>query len=169
MSDDKNVPEGTETKVDTKSQQDTSAAEAEKKELIAQRDKLKAKLRDIEEKDRKAAEEKAIEEGKLKEVLSSRDAELAELRKKVETVETARQVERQKALDRVVDPGLKKFAETMPDASMILEFIDALAEKKITTHTSNDKKTAPEAPKFRNFKDWEDAVSESGGGLRPRL
>ena len=169
MSDDKTVADATETKVDTKSQHDTSTADAEKKELIAQRDKLKAKLRDFEEKDKKALEDKAIEEGKLKEVLASRDAELSELRQKVAAVETARQADRQRALDKVVDPEFKKFAETMSDASTILEFVDKLAEKKITTHTSNDIKTAPEAPKYKNFRDWDNAVNDTGGGLRTRL
>jgi len=172
MSDDTKAVETAEPKVDTRVQQDTSTADAEKKELIAQRDKLKAKLREIDEAKKKAEEDKAIEEGRLKEVLQSKEAELKELRTKMEAVETARQESRQRALDKVTDPDMKKFAEKMSDASEILDFVETVNRMKgdkLTTHTGKERMTAPEVPKSKSFREWEQRMNNPGGGLVPNL
>lgn len=167
MSDDNKATDVVEKKAEADSQkqsQETSnAADAEKKELIAQRDKLKAKLREIEEKDKKAAEAKAIEEGKIKDVLASRESELAELRKKVEAVEAANQAQRAKALERVPDE-MRKFAVNMSDAAEILEFADKIAEKKLTTHTDKSKATTAEPQKFKSGHEWQRAMLDRGVG-----
>jgi hypothetical protein len=168
MSDDKTVTDVTETKVDTKSQEHTSAAEAELKKVIAERDKAKAKLREREEEDRKAADAKTIEEGKIKELLASRDAEVAELKKYRDSVEAERQAQRVKVLEGIADPEVRKFAEKMSDAPEMLEFLKLVEEKKLTTHTSKGIVTAPEKPKFKDFHSWEAQFNE-GNGLIPKL
>lgn len=163
MSDDVKVPDGRETPQEPK-----TYSEEEFKKAVAERDKAKTKLREREEEDRKAAEAKTIEDGKLKEVLAARDAELTELRKKIDAVEAARQERRAKALDRVADPVLRKFAEKLTDAEEILEFLETLEAKKLTTHNSNDRKTAPEAPQFKTLREMDRALN-GGGGLVPKL
>jgi septal ring factor EnvC (AmiA/AmiB activator) len=152
-----------------KNQQHTSEAEAELKKVIAERDKAKAKLREREDEDRKALEAKAIEEGKIKELLATREAELAELKKYRDSVEAEKQARRAKVLDGIADPEVKKFAEKMSDASEIIEFTKLVEERKLTTHTGNNQKTAPEKPKFKSFSEYEQFYNNPGGGLIPKL
>ena len=152
-----------EPKVETPVQND---AQAELKKVIAERDKAKAKLREREEEDRKALEAKAIEEGKLKELLAGRDAELSELKKYRESVEADRQAQKARALDKVPE-SYRKFADKMSDAGEINEFLETLNAGKITTHTANAPKTAPEAPKYKSITEMDRALN--GGSIIPRL
>jgi len=167
MSDDKTVTDVTEPKVEPKTQKDANeallAAEAEKKEIIAQRDKLKAKLREIEDKDKKAAEDKAIEEGKLKDVLTNTQAQLADAQKKLETVEAVRVARRQKVLDGIADANLKKFADKMGDAEDIQEFLDTLSTTKITTHNAQRPNGGPPEKKYKDAREY--LQEQQGGGL----
>ena len=171
MSDDNKVAEATETKVETKSQLETAQPkvyeESYVKELIADRDKAKAKAREYAELEKKAKEAKSIEDGNIKDVLAQREAELAEARKMLEVVETARQARRTEVLSKITDPGLKEFAEKLSSAEEVERFIALVADKKLTTHTSKDKTTAPEAPEFTTLRDM--MTAQAGGGLRTKL
>jgi septal ring factor EnvC (AmiA/AmiB activator) len=164
MSDDTKAVEAAEPKVDTQVQ---DAAQAELKKVIAERDKAKAKLREREEEDRKAAEAKAIEEGKLKELLTARDTELAELKKYRESVEADRMAQKARALDKVPE-AYKKFADKMSDAVEINEFLETLNAGKLTTHTSKSPTTAPEKPKYKTHREWQESF-DTAGGLIPKL
>jgi hypothetical protein len=164
MSDDTKATEVAEPKTEVKAQED--GLQAELKKVIAERDKAKAKLREREEEDRKALEAKAIEEGKLKELLTARDAELSELKKYRESVEADRQAQKARALEKVPE-SYRKFADKMSDAAEINEFLETLNVGKLTTHNSKAPTTAPEKPKFRDFRSWEQSFDE--GGLVPKL
>ena len=162
MSDD-TKPDGTEKEpTPTK-----TYSEEEFKKAVAERDKAKAKVREIEDRDKKALEDKAIEEGKLKDVLSQKEAKLAELQAKIDAADAVRQERRAKALEKVTDPVMRKVAEKLTDDVEIAEFIAALEERKITTHNANDKKTAPEAPAYKSIREMRQA--QEGGGLIPNL
>jgi hypothetical protein len=164
--------ETVETKEDSKSQKQTAEPktyeESYVKELIADRDKAKAKAREYAERDKKEAEAKAIEEGKLKELLAQKDVELTEARKVLEQIETARQARRTEILDKIDNAELKSFAEKLTTTEEIEKFLALVTDKKLTTHNANEKKTAPEAPQFKNLHEM--MVAQNGGkGLVPKL
>lgn len=158
MSDDK--PETAEVPATPK-----TYSEEEFKKVVAERDKAKAKNRETEEKEKKAAEEKAIEEGRLKEVLAQKESLLADAHKKLEAVETARQVSRQRVLDGITDPNVKRFAEKMGDESDIRDFLETLSKTKLETHKALSEKGEPQKPAFKSARDFINAGG--GGGLRP--
>lgn len=124
------------------------------KELIADRDKLKAKLRGVEEKEKKESEQKAIEEGRIKEVLAQKEQALADAQKRLDAI-TARDAEaRKRALEKVTDPALKKFAEKFETAEEILDFVETVAKQKPTTHSALAPRGANGGPAFKSPADY---------------
>jgi hypothetical protein len=86
-------------------------ADDEVRNIIAERDKAKAKLRKVEEDEQKALEAKAIEEGRLKEVLGTQKAELEQLRKFKEAKDAEESTLREQALAKLTDEDKRIVAE----------------------------------------------------------
>jgi hypothetical protein len=56
----------------------------------------------------------------------------------------------------------------MSDAVEINEFLETLNAGKLTTHTSKAPTAAPEKPRYKDFRSWEQSFND-GGGLVPKL
>jgi len=129
-----------------------SYSEEQFKELIAERDKAKEKLRKIEEDKKKAEETKAIEEGKLKEVLASKEAELAAANKKAEAYEAQQTKLRESYLSKLSDED-KELASDIHDLDRLKKFVDKISPQPSTENKSQEKwkpGSKLEKPKFKN-------------------
>lgn len=90
--------------------QSKTYSEEHVKELIAERDKAKEKLRKIEDAEKKAAEEKAIQEGKLKEVLASKEKELSDVQLKLKEYEAKETKQREALLSKLPEDKRAMYA-----------------------------------------------------------
>jgi len=101
------------------------------KELVAQRDEVKKKLREREDADKKAADAKLLEEGKLKEALEAKDRELSEYKdikgklKRFEDAEAARKEKLLKSL-----PEKKRELYAGVDVSVLEDIVNEFAAEK---------------------------------------
>jgi len=112
------------------------AADAELKKVIGQRDELKAKIREIEERDKKASEDKLAAEGKLSELLTSTKAELeaerkklADLSQKAEAYEKQQEELRTQLLAKVTDDDIRAVLAKAPLAD-IQKIVDKFTQEK---------------------------------------
>ena len=88
------------------------------KEVIAERDKAKNKLRAIENEKRKAEESKLIEEGKLKEALALKDKELQEaqaLKDELEKYRAADAARKEDLLKKLPESKREKYSQLSTD------------------------------------------------------
>lgn len=120
------VADATKAKADAEASKKTYTEE-QMKELIAERDKAKEKLRKIDEDRKKFEDAKLIEEGKTKELLAQRDAELVEARKEAEEAKAYKAQKLQSLMSMLSDDD-KEFAE-----GMNLEKLEKFVEKQTKT------------------------------------
>jgi hypothetical protein len=109
-------------------------SESEFKELIAQRDAVKNKLREREEADKKASDAKLLEEGKLKDLLTAREKELADLaplKDKVAKYEAAETAQREKLLKEI--PKEKRDLYASVSLEVLQDMVEQLKAKEGTT------------------------------------
>jgi hypothetical protein len=103
------------------------------KELIAARDAVKAKLREREDADKKAAEAKLLEEGKLKEALALKDTELAKmsgLEERLKKFEAQEQAQREKLLKEL--PKDKRELYASVSTEVLQDMVEQLKVKDAT-------------------------------------
>lgn len=104
------------------------------KELIAQRDEVKRKLREREEADKKVTESKLLEEGKLKELLAAKEKELSDLaplKDKVAKYEAMEQAQREKLLKEL--PKEKRELYASVPTEVLQDMVEQLKVKETTT------------------------------------
>ena len=138
--------------------------EAQMKELIAERDKAKEKLRKIDEEKKKLEDQKLIDEGKTKELLSQREAELAEARKEAEEAKQYKTQKREQLLSKLSDDD-KEFAD-----GMNLEKLEKFVDKQTGTNNTQQSQSAgkwkpgtgQDKPKFKTAAENAAWLKENG-------
>jgi len=154
-------------------QQSKTYSEKDFKDVVQQRQELKAKLAAIEDAQKKADEEKKIGDGKINEVLKQREIELETIKKQLEEADKkAKAFEeqqgkiREQAISQLTDDKLKALASKLPGVDDVLEFVKIHTESKVTTFDDKTKKAVGkdgESPfkKLPNesFNQWQDRVA----------
>ncbi len=112
-------------------------SEEQMKELIAERDKAKEKLRKIDEEKKKLDEQRLVDEGKTKELLTQRESELLEARKKAEKLDTYEKTRREILEGKLLDDD-KPFTSSM-DLDTLEKFVEKQSKQSQHQQHSTEK------------------------------
>jgi len=164
------MSDDTEKKADASSQQSSdktkSYSEEEFKAVVAQRDEIKKKLRDIEEAERKVSEAKKVEDGKAKELLAEKEKLLEVANSQLENLKKNMDALRQELIGKIPDPELKALAEKLPDLADIQKLVEKSQQKSpITFQGKGAADTGGSGIKAKDMIDWQRQMQEKGLGV----
>ena len=163
------MSDDTEKKADASSQQSSdktkSYSEEEFKAVVAQRDEIKKKLRDIEEAERKVSEAKKVEDGRAKELLAEKEKLLEVANSQLEILKKNMDALRQELIGKIPDPELKALAEKLPDLADIQKLVEKSQKSPGTFEGRGASDLKGSGIKAKDMIDWQRQMQEKGLGV----